>query len=414
MDEEGDNWYFKEKWLDQAMAYELAFYRAGGLLTAGPDPGLHNLPGYGDQKNYELFIEAGFKPEEAIQVMTSNGAKLLDLTDVGQIRENFVANLVVLNADLENNPKGIQEVEWVIKDGKVYDPEKLTSPILGHVGSASDNDMTYFGLRPPGLKPEIFAENIISKPDRHEFGSVFSEDGKEFFFGVDTDGIAEIWFSKLSDGVWTTPEVILEDLEYSFNDPMLSPNEDKLYFISDMPLTGNGNKKDYDIWYLERHGEAWSPPINIGSPINTAANEYYISFTHDGSMYFASNFSLERKDSRNYDIFRSSLVDGIFQSPTKLENSINTNFYEADAFVAPDESYIIFSSIRKDGYGQGDLYISFKDENGNWAAAKNMGSDINNEHHQLCPFVSRDGEYLFFTSNKEIYWVDAKVIEGYR
>src|SRR5690606_25185360 len=193
MKEEGDNWYFKEKWLQQAMAYELAFYRSGGLLTAGPDPGLHNLPGYGDQKNYELFIEAGFRPEEAIQIMTSNGATLLDLEYIGQIRENFMANLVVLNADLEINPKGIQEVEWVFKEGKVYDPEKLTSSILGHVGSDSDNDMTYFGLRPPGIKPEVFAEHLISKPDRHEFGSVFSKDGKDFFFGVDIDGKAEIW-----------------------------------------------------------------------------------------------------------------------------------------------------------------------------------------------------------------------------
>ncbi|MFD2034031.1 amidohydrolase family protein [Belliella marina] len=414
MDEEGDKWYFKEKWLYQAMAYELAFYKSGGLLTAGPDPGLHNLPGYGDQKNYELLIEAGFKTEEAIQVMTSNGAKLLGLNDTGEIRENYIANLVVLHTDLETNPKGIQEVELVIKDGNVYDPIKLTSPTLGHVGSESDNDMTYFGLSPPGNEPEIFAAHQISKPDRHEFGSVFSKDGKEFFFGIDTEGKAEIWSSKLSNGVWTDAEVVLTHKDYSFNDPMLSPNEDRLYFISDMALNGYGEKKDYDIWYVERLREHWSAPKNIGSPINTVANEYYISFGNDGSMYYASNFNSERKDSKNFDVFRSASVNGKYQNPIKLKSKINTKYYEADAFVASDETYLIFSSIRENGYGQGDLYISFKDQEGNWTEAKNMGSEINNEHHQLCPFVSKDGKYLFFTSNKDIYWVDAKIIEKYR
>ncbi|MEG3193722.1 amidohydrolase, partial [Lysobacter sp. D1-1-M9] len=77
MDARGGDWYFKPDWLERALAYDLAFYRAGGLLTAGPDPGLHNLPGFGDQRNFELFVEAGFEPEEAVQVMTSNGAKSL-------------------------------------------------------------------------------------------------------------------------------------------------------------------------------------------------------------------------------------------------------------------------------------------------------------------------------------------------
>ncbi|WP_373524597.1 amidohydrolase family protein [Aquiflexum sp.] len=411
MKEEGDNWYFKEKWLSQAMAYELAFFRLGGLLTAGPDPGLHNLPGYGDQKNYELFIEAGFKPEEAIQVMTSNGAKLLDLNNRGIIQENFIANMVILNADLESDPKGIQEVEWVLKDGKVYDPVKLTESILGHVGSGSDENMSYFGLKPPTTVPEKFAPHLISKPERHEFGSVFSKDGKEFFFGVDTDGIAEVWVSKLLNGVWTEAEVLLTHPQYSFNDPMLSPDEDRLYFISDMPLTGTGKKEDYDIWYVERQEKKWSTPVNVAPPINTKANEYYISFSKDGSIYYASNFNLLIKDSKNYEVFRSQLLKGQYQKPVKLENGINTKYYEADAFVAPDKSYIIFSSIRPDGFGQGDLYISFKGENGEWSSANNMGALINTEGHELCPFVTQDGKYLFFTSKQDIYWVHASILD---
>lgn len=414
MEENKEKWYFKEKWLSQAMAYELAFYRAGGLLTAGPDPGLHNLPGYGDQKNYELFIEAGFKPEEAIQVMTSNGAKLLGLKDIGEIKEKMVANLVVLNANLENNPKGIREVEFVFKNGRAYDPVKLIEAVTGHVGSASDENMTYFGLHPPGVEPEKFAEGLISQSGRHEFGSVFSQNGKEFFFAIDKNGKAEIWYSRLLNGVWSNPNVLLQHDEYSFNDPMLSMEEDRLYFISDMPLNGKDEKKDYDIWYIERQGNAWSLPINVGRPINTAANEYYISFSKDGDLYFASNSQSEPGASGNYDIYYSTPVDEMFQHPVRVADVINSKRYEADAFIAPDKSYIIFSSIRKDGYGHGDLYVSIRNENGTWSQAKNMGEKINNEHHQLCPFVSKDRKYLFYTSNQDIYWVDAGIINTFK
>ena len=78
--------------------------------------------------------------------------------------------------------------------------------------------------------------------------------------------------------------------------------------------------------------------------------------------------------------------------------------------MAPDLSYLIFSGNRPEGYGQGDLYISFKDEAGKWGEAVNMGPEFNNQGHQLCPFVSRDGKYFFFTSEQDIYWVAAKPI----
>ena len=83
-------------------------------------------------------------------------------------------------------------------------------------------------------------------------------------------------------------------------------------------------------------------------------------------------------------------------------------------FIAPDESYIIFCSARKSGFGRGDLYISFKDENGGWQEAQNMGKPINTEKHELCPFMTSDGRYLFYTSNQNIYWVDAAILETYR
>jgi len=83
-------------------------------------------------------------------------------------------------------------------------------------------------------------------------------------------------------------------------------------------------------------------------------------------------------------------------------------------FIAPDESYMIFCAVRREGLGQGDMYISFKDANGNWGQSVNMGAPFNTEGHELCPFVSKDGKYLFYTSNQDIYWVSTAVLDNYK
>lgn len=181
-----------------------------------------------------------------------------------------------------------------------------------------------------------------------------------------------------------------------------------------MPLEGNGNKKDYDIWCSVKEADGWSRPVNAGTIINTNKNEYYISFTSDGIMYFASNKNAERGKNHNFDIYFSKEVAGNFEEPLQLGNSVNTKNYEADVFIAPDESYLIFCAIKNEGFGQGDLYISFKNRDGKWSKSKNMGESINSEHHELCPFATKDGKYLFFTSNKDIYWVSSNIINQYR
>jgi len=75
---------------------------------------------------------------------------------------------------------------------------------------------------------------------------------------------------------------------------------------------------------------------------------------------------------------------------------------------------MIFSANRKKGLDRGDLYISFALEDGNWSKAVSMGAQINSEGHELCPFVTADGEYFFFTSKEDIYWVSADIIESFR
>ena len=269
----------------------------------------------------------------------------------------------------------------------------------------------YLGQEKPNHTPKIFAPGIISNTEEYEFGSVFSSDGNEFYYGVDISGKSEIRYMICKDNKWSKPK--RGDFSYGFNcnDPFLSPDGNKLFFISDMPVDSSIFNKDFNIWYIEKENGGWSKPINAGKAINSDKNEYYISFTNEGTMYFASNKGTTDTTKWNYDIYYSEFKEGVFQKPIRMCDSINTSGYEADVFISPDENYIIFCSYRNDGFGQGDLYISFK-ENNVWSKAINMGENINTEGHELCPFVTADGKYFFYTSNKDIYWVDSGIIRS--
>jgi hypothetical protein len=84
-------------------------------------------------------------------------------------------------------------------------------------------------------------------------------------------------------------------------------------------------------------------------------------------------------------------------------------------YIAPDESFLLFSSMRPDGYGDFDLYVSYKKPNKTWTKARNLGTTINTTARESVSVVSPDGQYLFFISRRngigEFFWVDAKIIE---
>src|SRR6185369_2786238 len=120
--------------LKSAMAFEREFVDAGGNLAAGVDPtGLGGaLAGYGDQRNYELFIEAGFTPSQAVQIMTANGAKILGVSQtLGTVEVGKLADLVVLQGDLTADPSVIRTPTIVFKDGVGYDAAKLIASVQG-------------------------------------------------------------------------------------------------------------------------------------------------------------------------------------------------------------------------------------------------------------------------------------------
>lgn len=292
---------------------------------------------------------------------------------------------------------------------KIFWKVGMLSIIIACNQNISD-DLIYIDPVKPSMEPMIFAKGFITKKSVYEFGSVFNEEGNEFFFAIDSAGRSKIKYTEIKNGKWIEPITIISHPDYGFNDPFLSPSEEKLYYISDQPRNKQDTIIDHDIWYSKRDASNWSATINAGSEINSDRNEYYMSFTNDGSMYFSANKEYSGTRSNDFDIYKSEFIGGAFQKPVKLSDSINTGRYEADVFVSPDETYLIFCAAWQSGLGRGDLYISFKDENGDWTKAVNMGDEINSEEHELCPFVTRDGKYLFYTSNQDIYWVSTEIL----
>jgi hypothetical protein len=115
------------------------------------------------------------------------------------------------------------------------------------------------------------------------------------------------------------------------------------------------------------------------------------------------------------DIYRAPRIDGVYREVLNLGPVINTEHSEYDLVIAPDESFLVFSSTRPGGFGEVDLYISFRTPDGAWSEPKNLGPEVN-ATGAVFPSLTDDGKYLFFQSrpddNGTIFWVSTEVIRN--
>lgn len=269
----------------------------------------------------------------------------------------------------------------------------------------------YLNQEPPGMIPEIFAPGFISTEAR-ELNSTFTPDGKEFYFSISTPGKGyRMYYSKQAAEGWTEPQKVSFSGDHSDVDMYITKDGKRMYFGSTRPV--NGAKSDFKIWYVDRINGGWSEPKYFDSPVNNMKRSLYVTVSNRGTMYFQGI----RDDSfGDRDIYCSELKEGKYEEPVPLGSEINSEYGEGDVLIAPDESFMIVNVVgRPDSFGDGDLYISFKQFDGTWSDLKNMGSSINSAESDYCPMLSPDGKYFFFTStrtgNGDIYWVDARIIE---
>lgn len=247
----------------------------------------------------------------------------------------------------------------------------------------------------------IFCNEIISDGlSNRDF--TISPDGNEIFFSVQHSKFltSTILYMYKRKGKWSMPEVApfsgkSRDLEAAF-----SADGKTIYFSSDRPVDERDSTDDFDIWKVEKVNNVWGVPKHLGLTVNTAENEFYPSVTRNGHLYFTVEADYGKGKE---DIVMCAYKDGAYQAPVSLPEAINSKGYEFNAFIDPDEKYILFTGYgRKDDMGRGDLYISKKNENGEWLPAEHLPAGINSSDLDYCPFVSWDKKILFFTSNRPL------------
>jgi Tol biopolymer transport system component len=300
----------------------------------------------------------------------------------------------------------------------------------------------YLGQTPPGLEPEIFAPGIVSTGLATR-DVAMTPDGSELYFSVTLGSRTMIMETHQQDGVWTEPAVAIFSGRYLDIEPAISPDGQRFFFLSTRPQPGQEEKPGWvyqDIWVMDREGDGWGEPYNLGPPVNSDAPEYFPSITADGTLYFT-----REGEDRISATWRSRFIDGVYTQPEKLGPEINCGSNRFNVYVAPDQSFAIVPNVgRDDAIGGPDYYVVFRSGDGTWSEPINLGPTINQpQGREWSASLSPDGEYLFFMSsraygdtetpltsksitellrlstepgwgNSDIWWVSAEVIERLR
>ena len=260
--------------------------------------------------------------------------------------------------------------------------------------------VTYPDAHFPADTPVIFAKGILSDGlSNRDF--TISPTGDEIFFTIQHPRFllsAIIRIVKVN-GVWGKPEVAPFSGDYRDLEATFAPDGKTIFFSSDRPLKAGSPPKDFDIWKVVRGADGkWGTPENLGPTVNSNKDEFYPSVAKSGNLYFTAEIPTG-KGSEDIVVCKKTATG--YEPPVSLPEDISTKFDEFNAFVDPDEQFIIFSSNgRTPNKDQGDLYMSKKSKGGTWMPCRHLPSPINSPYIDYCPYVTADKKYLIFTSNR--------------
>ena len=289
-----------------------------------------------------------------------------------------------------------------------------------------NSKIDYLGQTPPEDKPILFAPGIVSTAHFEHSSPTISPDGKEIYWSrvelpLSRESLHKIIYVKKVGDQWTNPEVASFSGINVDDNPSFSSDGNRIYFYSRKPYTDANNSMSlHDIFYSERTKNEWSDPIKLSSVINTPEIESGPSLTKEGDIFF----------SRGSIFYFANKKEDTYTEPIAvLNDTLNNKFLNITPFINAEGTVLLFGSVnRPDGFGASDLYVSFKQKDGNWSCPKNLGEKVNTGSNERFPSLSPDGKYLFFVSNRskeenirseilpenglgDIYWVDAKFIE---
>ncbi len=168
--------------------------------------------------------------------------------------------------------------------------------------------------------------------------------------------------------------------------PVISGDQKTIVYVQEQQF------QDF-VFYSKNIDGEWAPPYNMSSDL-VAADIYSSSLSYDGNTLY-----LYRLDNYDGNIYVSQFSDGRWSPVEKLNDNINTKYWESHASISSDGQSLFFTSNRiKDTYGALDIYKSEKDTTGNWGPAINLGPKINTPYNEESPYISVDGKTLYFSS----------------
>jgi hypothetical protein len=279
----------------------------------------------------------------------------------------------------------------------------------GH-GAISIPDGPYLGQTPPGTTPEIFAPGIVNREESTDLEGMFGSDMNTFYFvreGEEYSGVVEVGEFKGDDVSYGMAVIEYKNNRWQQSVVTRAASEPSISPDGNMILSKNG--------YIERTVDGWSKMKSLGEPF-ASISIMRSAISSNGTIYFDTyNRALD------IPLRYSRLVNGKYETPKSLGPQFGIGRYNAHPYIAPDESYIVFDSVRDAGQGSSDLYISFREAGGKWGPAINLGDKINTDASEKNPSVSPDGKFLLFdrrtkrgNADVTIYWVDAQIIETLR
>jgi ankyrin repeat protein len=268
----------------------------------------------------------------------------------------------------------------------------------------------YFGMPEPGDTPVLFGAGVVLNHFRPHSSIAFSPDGREAFWSLMIPpkekgySTGALMHSKMVNGTWTYPVPIrFEKTGIDMDVPFFSFDGNTLYFISDVPTSPGGEGKER-IWSSRRQGDSWGEPEPFDETVNSLPIHWQFSFDRQGNLYCGQWGTM-------YFVGHS---DGKFAKPKQLNAALGKEKLIGDTpFIAPDGSYLIYSGSPDETPNQ-DLFIMFKKKDGTWTDPVNMGESVNTPTYEICPIVTKDGKYLFYSSNFKFMWVKTDIIEKLR
>jgi hypothetical protein len=282
----------------------------------------------------------------------------------------------------------------------------------------------YLGQTLPGSTPLVFAPGIVSTADYNEhMAPSFSPDGNEVLWFANRwpdEGPSVSMMMRRENGRWSAPRAT----PFAAIMPAFSPDGRRIYFyaFTPGPSLSEESQSHLDIWVVEKRGDGWSEPqcLNLVARYPELLKAVYMpSVARNGTLYFIGDAPGGMQNDPG--IYRAEFINGEYAKPELLPRSINLPpFHNWTPFIAPDESYLLFSSNRTGSLDRwGDLYISRRLADGSWTEPVSLGEPVNTPWQEVHPGLSPDGKHLFFCRDVEgrkndVYWVDATTIPALR